>query len=484
MMRPEGRPPEGRGPMMRPPAAPQGPAAAPGALMPPQSRLFEFRGGRVEIEAELGEGAGRLMRLIGPEARERLGLSDQQVEKIRGILSEIRQGAGQMAERMRGAMKDVPPQERAERMREMVQNSAAERARRMRKAEETVMGILSPEQREKFERWLRERGPEAGRPSAPSERPRPETPPPGRMRSRPGDSPAAAPPPAAPAVQREPAQFHFVQWNTAGANGVGAAANVEQARAAMAVGFLDDPDIRSGLNLSNEQKAKIAALQDRSKKLIQRIQDDAKLQFGQDDPSKKMSEDEQRARAGEMARAMAERFRAAQPQLDAITKETFELLTMEQQAKLQELIQERLRLMSVGGGLWVLGTEKARGELGLSAEVVGKVRKILAEAADENEAVRKELAAAMKDAPAQQRAETMRARWQEYGQKMQERQTKVRDAVFVLLTADQKPKAEKFIAEGSRPQPWGNGVFPPGMGIQRIKPIAPSPAPPGARTPI
>jgi hypothetical protein len=242
MMRPQAGPPEGRGlpegrgPMMRPPAAPQGPAPVPGASARPQSRLFGFPGGRVETEVTPGEGAGRLMRLIGPEARERLGLSDQQVERIRGILSGIRENAGQMAERMRGAMKDVPPQERAERMRDMLEKGAAERARRVRGAEEAVMKVLSPEQREKFERWQRERGPEAGQPSAPSERPRPENPPPGRMRSRPGDSPAAAPPPAAPAVQQEPARFHFVQWNQAGGsitlNSAGGAANPEQGRAA------------------------------------------------------------------------------------------------------------------------------------------------------------------------------------------------------------------------------------------------------------
>ena len=457
MMRQPGGPAQGPGPMMRPPAAPGMPAPAPAA--PPQARSFGFSGGRVETGVTPGEGAGRFGLLLAPEARERLGLSDQQVERIRGILSEIREGAGPMAERMREALKDVPPQERAERMREMMEKGAAERAHRMHEAEEAVMGVLSPEQREKFERWLRERGPEAGQPPAPPKQPQPGSTSPWRQRLRPGASPGAAPP-AGPALQREPARFHLIE--EAGAppppprrepqpgEGPGGR-QFEMQRAAGYFRLLEEPQVTEKLGLSPEQDKKLFALRERAKSMYETIraevQEKMKAQFRPD-----MTEAERQTVRREMGKAFAEAQAAVRPELEKLVAEASSLLSEEQREKLKTIARDRTIAERATGGLMAILSKKAQEDLGLSPEQIGKIKAVLEQLQADAKKVRDEvLGPGAEPKPEDlkgERFEALKTRHEELLQK-------ARDQIKELLTPEQREKAERM--RPGRPGPGGPG---------------------------
>ena len=457
MMRQPDGPAQGPGPMMRPPAAPGMPAPAPAA--PPQARSFGFSGGRVETGVTPGEGAGRFGLLLAPEARERLGLSDQQVERIRGILSEIREGAGPMAERMREALKDVPPQERAERMREMMEKGAAERAHRMHEAEEAVMGVLSPEQREKFERWLRERGPEAGQPPAPPKQPQPGSTSPWRQRLRPGASPGAAPP-AGPALQREPARFHLIE--EAGAppppprrepqpgEGPGGK-QFEMQRAAGYFRLLEEPQVIEKLGLSPEQDKKLFALRERAKSTYETIraevQEKMKAQFRPD-----MTEAERQTVRREMEKAFAEAQAAVRPELENLVAEASSLLSEEQREKLKTIARDRTIAERATGGLMAILSKKAQEDLGLSPEQICKIKAVLEQLQADAKKVRDEvLGPGAEPKPEDlkgERFEALKTRHEELLQK-------ARDQIKELLTPEQREKAERM--RPGRPGPGGPG---------------------------
>ena len=457
MMRQPGGPAQGPGPMMRPPAAPGMPAPAPAA--PPQARSFGFSGGRVETGVTPGEGAGRFGLLLAPEARERLGLSDQQVERIRGILSEIREGAGPMAERMREALKDVPPQERAERMREMMEKGAAERAHRMHEAEEAVMGVLSPEQREKFERWLRERGPEAGQPPAPPKQPQPGSTSPWRQRLRPGASPGAAPP-AGPALQREPARFHLIE--EAGAppppprrepqpgEGPGGK-QFEMQRAAGYFRLLEEPQVTEKLGLSPDQDKKLFVLRERAKSTYETIraevQEKMKAQFRPD-----MTEAERQTVRREMEKAFAEAQAAVRPELEKLVAEASSLLSEEQREKLKTIARDRTVAERATGGLMAILSKKAQEDLGLSPEQIGKIKAVLEQLQADAKRIRDEvLGPGAEPKPEDlkgERFEALKTRHEELLQK-------ARDQIKELLTPEQREKAERM--RPGRPGPGGPG---------------------------
>ncbi|MBE3071320.1 MAG: Spy/CpxP family protein refolding chaperone [Planctomycetes bacterium] len=115
-----------------------------------------------------GRGMGGVGRLLSPQAMERLGLSEEQQAKIREIQTEVREQMQQMVGRAREALKDVPAEERAERMPRMTERVQAERNRQMEAVRGRILEVLTPDQREKAEGLLEGRGP--GRPESP-ERP-------------------------------------------------------------------------------------------------------------------------------------------------------------------------------------------------------------------------------------------------------------------------------------------------------------------------
>jgi Spy/CpxP family protein refolding chaperone len=457
MMRPQGGPPQGPGAMMRPPAAPGMPNPAPAA--PPQARSSGFSGGRVEIGVTPGEGAGRFGLLLAPEARERLGLSDQQVERIRSVLSGLHQGAGQMAERMREALKDVPPQERAERMREMMEKGAAERVRRMHGAEETIMKVLSPEQREKFERWLRERRPEAGQPPAPPKQPQPGSTSPWRQRLRPGASPGAAPP-AGPALQREPARFHLIE--EAGAppppprrepqpgEGPGGR-QFEMQRAAGYFRLLEEPQVIEKLGLSPEQDKKLFALRERAKSMYETIraevQEKMKAQFRPD-----MTEAERQTVRREMEKAFAEAQAAVRPELEKLVAEASNLLSEEQREKLKTIARDRTIAGRATGGLMAILSKKAQEDLGLSPEQICKIKAVLEQLQADAKKVRDEvLGPGAEPKPEDLKGERFEALKTRHEELLQKAREQIKD----LLTPEQREKAERM--RPGRPGPGGPG---------------------------
>ncbi|MCX5673527.1 MAG: Spy/CpxP family protein refolding chaperone [Planctomycetota bacterium] len=220
---------------------------------------------------------------------------------------------------------------------------------------------------------------------------------------------------------------------------------------------LTDDYLRSDLGLAPEQEAGIAALLKKHQGIIRRIHDEATLQTGRENPGTADDGGPSRGQSEAAARATADAWRAAQPELDAVMKDCVAVLTPEQQTKLEALLRERGRLMAAGGNLWILTTEKAQQELGLSEEVQNKIRKALTDAAEGMDAVRKQAFADLQSIQAEQRAEVMRTRWQEVSKKQQEVSRQTRETVFGLLTADQKPRAEKVLADAAQRGRGGYG---------------------------
>jgi len=97
--------------------------------------------------AEMFRATGGLAILLVPKVRKRIGISDEQADRIRPILQDISKRAKDLRAESAGGR---PPEGLKRRHLEMV-----------RAARERVMGVLSAEQREMAERLL-DRGPRKG----------------------------------------------------------------------------------------------------------------------------------------------------------------------------------------------------------------------------------------------------------------------------------------------------------------------------------
>jgi len=217
--------------------------------------------------------------------------------------------------------------------------------------------------------------------------------------------------------------------------------------------MLGDEDIRAELDLSDAQEAKIVALIEKSKKQRTRIQDDVRMQFGSNDASGPDAGDPA-GNERQMRRETWQALRNAQPTFDKIMQEAIDTLTEEQKTKLQEVIRERARLMQACGNLWILTTASAKEQLGLDDLESKKIKKTLLEAADRFDEQRKVLdekrkaiQAANPDTGSDQRRQAYRAMFEGLRTFREEAVKKTRERVFKLLTDEQKPKAEKLLAE-------------------------------------
>jgi hypothetical protein len=97
-----------------------------------------------------------IVSLLGEEAVKDLGLSDQQVDQIRGIVQETAQEANRQWRERVEATKGLSDEERRAKMTEFYKEMSAKRAETEAAAKAKVMAILTPEQRQKAEKYLDE----------------------------------------------------------------------------------------------------------------------------------------------------------------------------------------------------------------------------------------------------------------------------------------------------------------------------------------
>ena len=224
MQRPMGPPQQGPG-MQRPMGPPQQGPGMQAPMGPPQQGPGMQRpmGPPAGARGMMGMGGpGRmqmagpmrqlrvLWRLTSPEARQALGLSEEQADKIKKTLDDASPRMERLMAQAQEEMRGVPPQERPVRMREMMERRRAQCAERVSDAREAVMKILRPEQREKAERFLDEPGtpvPQAGPGGPPARRAEPGPP---RGGGRQPVAGQAEPVPVRPAVGEWPGQVRFI----------------------------------------------------------------------------------------------------------------------------------------------------------------------------------------------------------------------------------------------------------------------------------
>lgn len=243
--------------------------------------------------------------------------------------------------------------------------------------------------------------------------------------------------------------------------------------------FLADPDMRQEIGLTADQDSKITALREKAQGIFTKMQEEMRATVGAPDPNLPMTPEERQTLMMMRMKAVADALKTLQPEFESIINEANATLTPEQQAKLKEVGQDRTRLM-MAGNLWVLTTKRAKDELQLTDDQVRQIRRIVMEAADKVDSLRKDMMAALQDIAQEERGAAMRARREAFMKDSQEVTTRARDNVFALLTADQKPKAEKMLAETRAPAFGAGGM----RSIERRAtpqgapaPAAPAPAP-------
>jgi hypothetical protein len=327
-------------------------------------------GVREEGRGMSDRGMGPLGRLLTPRGREELGLSDDQAAKIEEILADVRGEVQGMVGRMREAMADTPPDERAELMRRMTERLREERARRMEAVRGRVLDVLTPDQRERAERWLQ--GPDLRRPQ-PSER---------RFDSERGMPGETGNRPAIQAAYETPARFRLAAADAGPPPDRGdRRSRPEPGGPVRVLRLLDDPAVRSDLKLTPEQEKQVLAAQEKARAIHERIREELKAKAG-DRPGPDASQEDRQAFRKSVAAAQQEAMRAAGPDLEAIQKEVMAGLTEEQQAKLREIGQERVRFGRAAGGLAAILAPPARQRLGINDAQAEKIQAILKELAE------------------------------------------------------------------------------------------------------
>ena len=100
------------------------------------------------------EPMARLRALTVPKIAEKLGLNENQVRQIRGVLAECRRNTEAQQNKARETLKNLPPEERRKRAMEMMRERQKQHAEAMRKTHERIMNILTTDQREKARKML------------------------------------------------------------------------------------------------------------------------------------------------------------------------------------------------------------------------------------------------------------------------------------------------------------------------------------------
>ncbi|HUX15598.1 MAG TPA: Spy/CpxP family protein refolding chaperone [Phycisphaerae bacterium] len=453
-----------RTPMMRP--GPEGPMRHPMMQRGPEGAMRPD--GRPEPGAEHPrrgmEPMARLRALTVPKIAEKLGLNENQVRQIRGVLAECRRNIEAPQNKAREAMKNLPPEERRKRAMEMMRECHKQHAEAMRQTHERIMNILTTDQREKARKMLEALpGAHPPKPDAGSKLQRQKHPgtPKGERSEKKGPASFT---PAAPEPQ---ARFWLVQdagdrrWGRGrgGAPGRERFSAEQMAerrdRAALNLYFrlLKDPEVRAELELTPDQETRITELHEKVQATVDRIRDQAQLDFGAENPDEQLSPEERRARQREMRRAFAQAFREARPDIEAMIKEAAEILTPEQRDTLGEIARRRWRFRLAGDDLWRLTTPLAQKELGLTDQQVQQIKDLLKEAAEQMQKISEETFEGLEDVPVDERADQMRQRMEQLKSRYDELKRETREQVFAVLTEEQRPKAEAFLKGRPAPQP-------------------------------
>ena len=371
-----------------------------------------------------------LWRLTTSEARQELGLSEEQVDKIRRVLSEAAARIERITAEAQEAARNIPLEERPQRMRETMPKRMAEAAEIVQDAREAVMRTVGPDRRERAEKWLREEG--GGMPAEQPGGPGPRRPEPGPSPER-GRRPAegrAAPMSAERAVEEAP-RFLFIQENVGGPS---ERPKRQPGPAIPILRLLDDPAVRAQLGLSLDQETRIFTLMEKSKNLRERIREDVEARFREG--MRRAPEAERRARRQELDRATEEAMQAARADFEAIANEAEAALTADQAAKLRAISRERARRQMAAGGLGILITPPARERLGLTDEQVEKIKNVLRDFEEPAPKGRREKLGAV--AAATPPSEEALKRHEEL---LKNARAKIMD----VLTPDQRDKAERLL---------------------------------------
>jgi hypothetical protein len=212
---------------------------------------------------------------------------------------------------------------------------------------------------------------------------------------------------------------------------------------------IGDPIVRSEIGLTAEQDARIAELQKKVQTTFDRIRDRVSLD---NSAQEGLTPEQQQARRGEMFRALADAFRAARPELEAMMQEAIGLLSEEQLAKLREIGQQRDSLGEGNGDLWILTTTRLQEDLGLSDEQVAQIRQILKESATKLTELRKTTFTRSEEASPEDRVQDMRTRIDTFRKSQTEIGTDTRERVLAVLNGEQRPKAEELLKQRGEEQ--------------------------------
>jgi len=236
-------------------------------------------------------------------------------------------------------------------------------------------------------------------------------------------------------------------WREAAEQRMRERAAMEQARRVFS--SLGDPIVRSEIGLTADEDARIAELQKKVQTTFERIRDRVSLDYGAQEG---LTPEQQQARRGEMFRALADAFRGARPELEAMMQEAIGLLSEEQLAKLREIGQQRDSLGEGNGDLWILTTTRIRQDLGLSDEQVAEIRKILKEGATKITELRKTTFTRSEETSPEDRVQDMRTHIDTFRKSQTEIGTDTRERVLAVLNGEQRPKAEELLKQRGEEQ--------------------------------
>jgi hypothetical protein len=236
-------------------------------------------------------------------------------------------------------------------------------------------------------------------------------------------------------------------WREAAEQRMRERAALDQARRVFS--SIGDPIVRSEIGLTAEQDARIAELQKKVQTTFDRIRDRVSLD---NSAQEGLTPEQQQARRGEMFRALADAFREARPDLEAMMQEAVGLLSEEQLAKLREIGQQRDSLGEGNGDLWILTTTRLKEDLGLSDEQVAQIRNILKEGATKITELRKTTFTRSEEPNPEDRVQDMRTRIDAFRKSQTEIGTDTRERVLAVLNGEQRPKAEELLKQRDEEQ--------------------------------
>ncbi|HUU10172.1 MAG TPA: Spy/CpxP family protein refolding chaperone [Phycisphaerae bacterium] len=364
---------------------------------------------------------GDLWVLVTAGAKESLGLDDAQAAGIRKVLVEAADRLDAQRKVAFESAKDVPTEQRGEAMRAMWEGFRKARDESIAASRQRVFALLTDAQKPKAEKFLAETKTSArhlwgGATVQPFNVGRAE-------RARP-----AARWSAVPAVYEGGARF-VPAAKRAGQADRGRPPDRPRTRATLRM--LDEPAVRAELNLTAEQEKRIFVIQEKARRLLDRIRAEAREQLG-DRPRKNPDDVDRRELKRRAAEASEEAMRAAAPELDALAKEAADVLTADQRAKLDELGRDRAHFLRATGGLAALLLPGPRRRVGITDPQAERIRAILEETAKAAKTLNEGPAGGTPDGRKRRQADLVR---------------EARDRIMQALEPDQRDKAHQFLTE-------------------------------------